>query len=111
MASHCQKVLCFRLPELRAFDVCCTCSDGETRRRRGSLAAQGYLLLLFSFSSSSSQKGLAAAKEVRRLSEEVDEFDITRSSYLFVDTGTVATGGAKWGNVCRKVEAGSCGAE
>lgn len=95
---------------LRAFYVCRTCSDGETRRRRGSLAAQGYLLSLFSFSSSS-QKELAAAEEVRRLSEEADEFDVTHHSYLLVGTGTMATGGAKCWNVCRKVEAGSCGAE
>ena len=65
---------------------------------------------LFSFSSSS-QKGLAAAEEVRRLSEEADEFEVTSLSYLLVDTGTVVTDGAKWGNVCRKIETSSCGAE
>lgn len=97
------------MPGPKAFDVCCTCSDGETRRRRGSLAAQGYLLSLSSFSSS--QKGLAAAEEVSRLNEEADGFDLTHLSYLLVGTGTVVTGGAKWGNVCRKIEIGSCGAE
>lgn len=67
-------------------------------------------MLLFSFSSSS-QKGLAAAKETRKLSEEVDEFDVTHASHLLVGTGTVVTGGAKWGNVYRKIETDSCGAE
>lgn len=67
-------------------------------------------MLLFSFSSSS-QKGLAAAKEARRSSEETDELDTTHPSYLLVGTGTVVTGRAKWGNVCRKIEAGSYGVE
>lgn len=110
--SHCQTVLCFRLSELRAFDVCCTCSDGETRRRRGSLAAQGYLLSLFSFSSSS-QKGLAAWLKLiaEGVSQEAERKGRRIWRHSPLDTGTVVTGGAKWGNVCRKIETGSCGAE
>lgn len=96
----------FPMSGLRAFDVCRTCSDGETRRRRGSPAAQGHPMLLF-FAFFFFTKGIGrirqgrlafASKARKTLGEEGYDVDVERNDDLtssLGDIGTVATSGAK----------------